>query len=262
MRGLVLVALAAALLAPCRALAEEGPAPWVLDFGWEASPIDPMDVATVARNRKHAGIFFTAAGGLAAVLGSSLMIGEAIVRPRPGDEKVWSQMGCELSFTFGMMLVPWGVHLLATGLGMVARGQSLEQLHKIMMIEGPSPFWLEWNQKAKALRISGNILSIVGTAFLTMGLELYFPYSVCERWKCHGWPHFEECPAESGSTLTSAGIGFMIVGVVTSALGIGLMVTGYARQAQFLRDRHEKGYAPPAQRVLLSFSPGGLSLAW
>jgi hypothetical protein len=213
-----------------------------------------MDAAAAFAGKAGTGL--AVVGALSAAAGVGLMTGEYAVRPNPGDVMVWSRKGCWLSFMSGMMLLAGGVHSLAAGIGMIARGRQHGRLARIMRIEGPSPVWDAWYATSRRLRIGGHMLSVAGTFLLYWGLVAVVPHDTCDRWECRAWPEYGSFDARDNPAREVSVVLIVLAGVMYASGG-ALMAAGYAKQWRVLEDRH---VAEP--RVLLSLSPGGLVLAW
>jgi hypothetical protein len=228
---------------------------------WEGSRITPTRVLSSARLRKRDGLILLGIGGLAMTVGAGLMIGEAAVMPRPGEVKVWSKTGCWISFDFGLVLLPLGLHAAIAGIAMLARGKSHDRLAEIMSLEGPGPIWLEWHSTGKATRILGSVMTLVGTGFLAASMAIFVPHFTCDRWECNAWPEAGEWEA-TPSPLWMLPLGFGIAGLFASALGIIMLVAGYLEQSRFLENRHDEAMVQERDPVSLAPTPTGLALVW
>jgi len=249
----LLLALALVLLpAQARASGGGGAEELLLEQGWGDGPLSPGNVRASARRRDHAGGFLLVAGGLGAALGAGLMIGEYAVKPGPGEEKVWSDKGCMISFGFGLVLVPTGVYMASVGAAMLARSRTLESVAASMELTGPDPRWKAWHGEGKGLRVVGNVLSLVGTGFIAMALVTSLPSGICRKWKCQAWPEYG--PWEGwDSEPVAFSIGLGVAGAMIATFGVSLLVVGYAMQAR-LQER--------LARVSLVPTPTGLALIW
>ena len=212
-----------------------------------------------AERRRTEGIGLSATGAVAAALGASLMIGEYVVRPRPGDVRVWRLEGCWISFIAGSMLVPFGVHALVAGIALLARSRTLAAVADVVLVEGPGSWWDAWYGKAKHLRITGTVLMTVGSAFLAGSLMSMLPYATCNRWECDAWPEHGTWSGVKGGSSFPAFVSLAAVSAVAYSIGLGMMIGGYAMQHDLLENRHLIDSKP---RILLTFSPAGLALAW
>ena len=262
MRASWLAALVPALLAlaPATARADEGDAGDPIEpaagysYSWEGSRITPARVLSSARLRKRDGMILLGIGSLAMTVGAGLMIGEAAVMPRPGEVRVWSKTGCWISFDFGLVLLPLGLHAAIAGIAMLARGRSHDRLAAIMSLEGPGPVWLEWHSTGKATRILGTVMTLVGSVFLSASLAMVVPHYTCDRWECNAWPEVGEWN-EDHDVPWMLSLGFGAAAAVASTLGIIMLVAGFHEQSRFLENRH-------LHEVSLAPTPTGLALVW
>ena len=230
-------------------------------FNWDGSRITPQKVLSSAKLRKRDGMILLGIGSIAMTIGAGLMIGEAAVRPGPGEVRVWSKTGCWISFGFGLVLLPLGLHAAIAGMAMMARGKSHDRLATIMSREGPGPFWLDWHSTGKGTRILGNILMLVGTGFLTASLTTLVPHHTCDRWECNAWPEVGDWEDSPGPPWQLA-LSFGVTGLFASTLGLIMLIAGYAEQKSFLERRHDDAEAQVRAPVSLTLSPGGLALVW
>ncbi len=230
-------------------------------FNWEGNRITPARVLSSAKLRKRDGIILLGMGSIAMTIGVGLMVGEAAVKPRPGEVRVWSKTGCWISFDFGLVLLPLGLHAAIAGIAMLARGRSHDRLAAVMSLEGPGPIWMDWHSAGKGSRILGSIMTLVGTGFLTASLATFVPHYTCDRWECSAWPEVGTWESSPGPPWQLA-LGFGVAGVFASTLGLILLIAGYAEQKTFLENRHDEATVKEREPVSLALSPTGLSLVW
>lgn len=224
----------------------------LVEQDWGDGPLTPWNVQSASRRRGNAGRFLLVAGGLATALGAGLMIGEFAVKPRPGEQKVWSDKGCMVSFVFGLILVPYGLHMASAGAALLARSRTLSGVAQAMEHTGPDPRWRGWHGEGQALRVVGSVLSLLGTGFITMSMVASIPSGICRKWKCQAWPEYGPWEGWSSEPVEIS-IMFALGGALFSTLGLSLLVVGAVKQARTLERIGPVALVP---------SPTGLTLLW
>ncbi len=281
--GVGVGSLVAALTLPLAAHAAGGQAGWDPPAGVAAGgpgkvaiasgnklhwPVkDPAYVEGAASAIRKRGLALSVLGGIAAYAGTMLMVGEYMLRPKPGFVGVWRREGCIISFTAGFLLVPWGVHMLSAGIALVIRGGALEELAsgtKGVGLVDPS-LWLGPRATGVEYRASGAILAIVGTAMVSSGLELYLPVRISGDYECRAWPDFGDCfESRDDRWLRGVSVALSAVGGALVAVGLVLAAVGHAKRPDVTDGTDDASAAAAHGAPIVSVlpAPGGLAVVW
>lgn len=221
------------------------------------TPLTWQDLHKASLHRKNWGRFVTVIGVLGVGLSLSMIAYEFSVMPQNSSDQYCS-LGCEMNLMMGTFYGITGLGMLGTGIGMLIRSFNLGQLSEVMRVEGPSPVWGHWHEAGMKMRMAGNFLAPFGSLVLGLGAAFLVPAaSFCGKRHCSG---FDEGDLDMAyiNAWRNAGLVLAIIGGAMVVTGVALVAAGYLKQHRLIQFRGR--YVQP--RVLLSVTPGGLSLIW
>lgn len=255
MRFVPLLVLASLLLCS-EARAQDAPAP--LPPGSSiAMPLSWQDLEKASYDRWRWGRFLTIVGALGAGMGVAALAYEAAVVRDPSSDANCA-LGCEYNLVMGTFNGIASLGLLGAGIGMLIRGFNLGQLADVLRIEGPSPVWTDWLDAGLRMRTAGNFLAPMGSLVLALGAALLLPAErTCIDRHCSNI-EYNDLDTAAINARRNAGLVLAITGSAMVITGASLIIAGYMKQHRVMQFRGQ--YVQP--QIMLSVSPGGLTLTW